>query len=227
MAHPKAIQQLGLVRKGDRCLAAPPNVAGEIDGVIGMVTQLSEGIAPKEKDIRAFSDLFRLVLKRCEDFHIVEVFEASPGKLNFAKKLLRGSEAVKHTFLEVQTMMNEGGVAVNLQTLRPLKTFSWVLTAAEQDLLRTWISRVLCVRQGNGPLAIAGGDVPSPKTTLVSAPSFTTPSTSSSSSSGMLDVLHLRDTPTTASKQNKNKEGEEIVDNKAHVMQFFYTKKKG
>lgn len=92
-ADAQAISKLMQVRRGARCNIAPPptTVAAEVGGVINFVSQLREGVPPKDSDIAAFSDAFLLVLKLCEDLHIVQVVSNEPGVLLFTKKLLRGA----------------------------------------------------------------------------------------------------------------------------------------
>lgn len=212
------------VRKGARCNSATPQVAGEIDGLIGIVSQLNEGIAPKERDMSAFSDLYKLFMKRCEDFHKVETMGSEPGVLNFVRKTLRGTEAVKHTYQEVMRVMETNPDSVTLETLRPLKTFAWVLAPSEQQVLRDWVAAAVARRAPLRCLAIADDGTTPPGSTLVAqGASASAPGAKpvSCRGSGPSDILQqkMSSMEGQADFKSTSETGEAT---KAMVMQFFY-----
>lgn len=174
---------------------------------------------------RTFSDLYKLCIKRCEDFHKVETLGSEPGVLNFAKKTLRGAEAVKHTFDEVRRMMASSPDSVTLHTLRPLKTFAWVLTPSEQQTLREWVSAAIARKAPSCHLAIADSASATPGANLVvQAPSASVQGHASSSSGGaQADILQAKLGPNfgAAGPKQGSETGEAT---KAMVMQFFYKK---
>ncbi len=222
-AHLQAIQQLTAARKTPLYAAAPHKLAAEVDGVIAMLVQLADGVAPREQDILAFSDLFKLVLKRCEDFCEIDVpVEVDKGQLAFARRKLRGAEAVKFIFNEVQQLMEAGGSTVDLTTLRPLKTFSWLLSAPQQGLVRVWIGQVLSKRlQAKGNLAITSCEDTLACQIVKAVPGA---SSSSSAAASAADPLQQPDTK-KASAGQKGKKSVPSDDGKAMVMRFFAKKK--
>lgn len=205
-------------------MAAPPTVAAEVDGVISFMSQLREGVPPKESDIAAFSDFFRLVSSAARPSHTVQVANKEPGLLNFTKKVLRGGEAVKHSFDEAVRLVADSPSQVTLQVLRPLRTFSWVLSSADQRLVKEWVGLALSRGASANALAIADGAQSSDGegASGSGAPSALVPVGGLTGSAFRDDAMEASASPSGAKSGKKVSESE--ADTKAMVMKFLFKK---
>ena len=203
-----------MFRRSQLCLAAPQAAVGEIEGIIGLISQLAEAIAPKEKDIERFSEWYKLILKRCEYFHSGDFTIQEPGKLPFVK-MLRGPEAIRRTFVETSQKILDNAAQVTLESLRPLRTFSWVLSSAEMTTLRSWVSIVLS-RVARGNKAVTDDNVSASDGVAIINPL-----------GGVYHVGGSSGSATSASSTKAvKKKNDSGLEQKAMVMKFFYKKGK-
>jgi len=206
-----------------QCQAASASTRGEMSGLLSLVVRLSEGISPKAEDVSSFTELYKVALKRCEGFHRVEVIEtvaAEPGKLGYgSKQVIRGGPAVQRTYEDIRDRVARNDASVNLETLKPLKAFAWLLTHDQVKNVQSWIGLV-CSRSLTGGMAgakciTAGSQGGAPLE--ICAASSATPSMSSgaaSSSSGT-----ARKTKAASAKDDREAKSKE------NVMRFFVGKR--
>ena len=74
---PKVIVEVSKLKASPLVIAAGPAILGEIEGVVSLITNLSMAVPPKQHDIEAFSDYFKMVLKRLEFFCYAEVVDSN------------------------------------------------------------------------------------------------------------------------------------------------------
>lgn len=149
------IAALTKYKSGRPILAAGPEVQGELDGVISLVTNLSLAIPPRQDDIGSYTGFFKLALKRCEYFCAKEVPDtgSSTGILKFAAPKTRtvfGGEALCAMFEETRAMFeNPKAPPVTLHVIRPFRAFAWLLTPDQSREVQRWIASV-CLRAEAG-----------------------------------------------------------------------------
>ena len=123
-----------------------PAVESEVEGAHDMLTNLSMGIGPKAKDIESFGELFRLMVKKMENFFAIEVPEQNTSgqqRLFPPMITLIGSRGVAAKYEIVEQRFNQGeGMAVSMADLQPLKAYGWVLSVHEAEQVRKWTGLV-------------------------------------------------------------------------------------
>lgn len=195
----------------------------EVDGLIAMITHLSQGVPPRDKDLPRLSPLCKLVLKKAEDFCVVSVCRRPLVKQNLDSsnaEQLHGAEALRHIYSEIESKM-EKDAAISMQDLQPLKQFSWLLDAEQRAQVQKWVAAVAkrYTSSGNN-LCIADS--------------------TQASSSGSIDIVAASslqplqaDTnvmpagkPSGTSNKKQAAVAEKVVDKKAMMLKFFNRAKK-
>ena len=125
---------LTLLRQSRKVLASPYSLKDEVDGIIGLITKLSEGRPPRDQDLALLSPLAKMMLKRCEDAYNIMVPNADKSVKNpfGALQKLSGAEAIQHTFEMTKANMNSRASTMTLEDLKPLNQFHWVLTSTQR-----------------------------------------------------------------------------------------------
>ena len=144
---------LTLLRQSRKVLASPYSLKDEVDGIIGLITKLSEGRPPRDQDLALLSPLAKMMLKRCEDAYNIMVPNADKSVKNpfGALQKLSGAEAIQHTFEMTKANMNSRASTMTLEDLKPLNQFRWVLTPTQRTQLWEWhriIASAVCVAGG-------------------------------------------------------------------------------
>jgi hypothetical protein len=128
---------------------------GEVSGVVAFLQNLVTGSGPKDKDIISYSEFMKCVLKRSENF-FVQNFKTSStaqiGQLKFAQQgqeVVVGSTALAREFAAVEQAMHRGEV-VTLASLKPFRTYSWLLSQEQRDSVSGWIAAVCLKVDGEG-----------------------------------------------------------------------------
>ena len=73
---------LTFLRQSRKVLASPYSLKDEVDGIIGLITKLSEGRPPRDQDLALLSPLAKMMLKRCEDAYNIMVPNAGKSVKN-------------------------------------------------------------------------------------------------------------------------------------------------
>ena len=138
------------------------------DGLYQMVSKLAIGKGPKAEEVCEYDGFWLQVVKSFEQYITCDV--SHPGKvdkskLSFAAKpvvqTLVGKPAVQHIFEEKHNQFtNEKAPNPNVLDLKPLKTFSWLLSSGQREVLQQ-MNRVASSDGPSGALAVedAGGSV--------------------------------------------------------------------
>ena len=125
-------------------MAAPPGVQGTIEGVLSLLSDLSMGVSPRDKTIHSFSDFFKLVLKRTEEFFVVSMLavEDAPVVVEGQLVTLQGRDALLAQFTRLGDDVKKGQLP-KLADLQPLKTFGWVFGAEQKETVQKWVSAAM------------------------------------------------------------------------------------
>lgn len=134
-------------------------VEHEVDGVQEILSNLSQGIGPKPKDIAQYSGFFQLVLKRLEHFYVRDVQREIPpgGQLKLGESRLvtvSGMPAIRALYTEVRAKF-EQSECVPMSDLQPLRAYGWLLVKEECKEVTKWIGVVAAsLAQSSGLQAI-------------------------------------------------------------------------
>lgn len=135
-----AIKGVSVIQKSARDRASSPVVQGEVDGVATLLSELSMGISPEEKDIDRFSEFFKSLLKCAEGFYTVKRRASSGVKESDGVLVkLHGREALLEQFEKICEDFRFG-VEVRPAELQPLKTCSWIFCKNERQQVQEWIA---------------------------------------------------------------------------------------
>lgn len=191
--------------------AGGKSVENEVDGIVALITHLSQGVPPREKDIPRLSTLCKLVLKRAENFYkiVVKTQATIQGAVVWTQQILRGKAGVEYTYDMVAAKMKNDS-ALTMDEIKPLKQFGWLLNGQQQEQLQQWISDVVkrYSISGDKLCLTEGAD---DNTKIVAA--------SSSDRSAQRQDLSMA---SSASSSKKAVAAEEkTVDKKAMMMKFF------
>mgnify|MGYP000450175532 CR=1 FL=1 len=119
-----------------RCLAIGGSSSREVDGVYAMVGGLDEGISVDSKDLSKFSDFYKLVVARLQFFYKRE--ESGPSAGPFKRDLV-GTPALMDLYEWVDAVKKDN-VVVDMKTIQPLRTFTWLLSAPQVVKVNEWVS---------------------------------------------------------------------------------------
>ena len=220
----KTCEALPLIRQSPRVLASAYSLQDELDGVILLMSSVAESKAPRGQDIEQLTELAKLMLKRCEDaYEIVLPSKSKSVKQSLVGQKLSGSQALMHTFDQLDKTMQKSPATVTMQDLKPLSQFKWLLNAAQKATLSQWYRRVLAKSQGKDcPQALRDGDA-GDGLSLVA----TRASSSSSAMGSMIVAQNLGGGSGGATKTKKALQQEEKKSSdRADVMQFFRSKRR-
>jgi len=123
----QAVQGMGQLKASPLVRAAHPELQGEVEGVLSLLNDLSMGISPREKTVQGFSDFFKIVLKRAENFFSLDP-EAAPEDCATAGEgqliALQGRDALRAQFRRLSEN-HKKGEQIGITDLQPLKTYAW------------------------------------------------------------------------------------------------------
>jgi hypothetical protein len=101
-------------------------------GIKTMLCSLEEGGGPHVSNLSLLSPIYKAVLKRMENFHVVTVTDEGN------QKALYGRRALKWLYESV-AIKDEQGITVHPVELKALRTYSWILTDGERKTANKWI----------------------------------------------------------------------------------------
>jgi hypothetical protein len=208
------LQDLQKIKRSSPCLLGGAAFLGELEGISSIVSNLSQGIPPADTDVIKFSDFYKLVLKKAENFHFVHVHkEGHIGHMNVVCACkLYGAKALEHQMMEFAATLALGHVKT-LIDVQPFRTYKWLLSPAQKEQTTLWIADIL--KRADVPRiggALVAEMVADTCTALVAA-------TLGGSSSSSHEVL----TPLCKTKANKvaKKKEDAKVTTSASMMKFF------
>lgn len=214
------MKRLKIVQASDIVKAGGQAMQSDVDGVLAMISHLSQGVPPRDRDLPRLSDLCKLVLKKAEDIYSIDIAETvevrEMGDRHKYKKLW-GAEALKHTYTEVATKMAASEASVDLKSLKPLKQFIWLLDAGQREKVQEWVATLAKRFKATGAdaLSIADGDGVAGATESIAL-------VSSASGSASVVVSSAVPANTKASSSKKaTVAAEKQVDKKAMMLKFF------
>lgn len=127
------------VRKSETVAALGDSYAQEVDGIYDLLQQISSGQPPQDKDVSRFSSLTKQVLQRSALFCRFEVPGAErKGRGKCSPLVVYGVEAVQQRFNMLQDAAKKGQT-MDLQELRPVKQFKWLLEDAQKLTFAQWL----------------------------------------------------------------------------------------
>ena len=101
----------------------------EINGVVGMITSLNEGVGPNIEKVQKFNDFYKEVAIRLPFFYPQPTKVnglIKSGQLNLKALGPRGIPALHDLFNQTAMYKDKGGVP-SLEQLAPLRTYKYVL----------------------------------------------------------------------------------------------------
>lgn len=196
------------------CIGGGAALLGEVDGIIGFLHNLSLGVGPKPQDVESYNDFYRMVVKRSEHFCVVDAPSPPPAAaaaLALTKspqpKRLTGRLALNHMY---QRIAGPDGSTANcltmtLETLRPFKTFAWLLDDSQREEVQKWIAQVC--------LNAEGGDQTGASSSICDALALPNTALRSSSSAASTDAPRTKAAQKVEQKKN--------ADIQANMLKFF------
>ena len=115
-----------------------------VDGVFDLLEKLCAGKGPTAAEVEKLDDYFKLCVKRLENFYFLDIADDSvaPKAKMFAKasavtKTVIGAEAVQVLYKTmVARFENPKGDTPNVYDLKPLKTYSWILSSVQNGIVK-------------------------------------------------------------------------------------------
>ena len=205
------------IRRSPRTLAMGSELESEVEGVIDLLTKLSQGIGPRLKDIPDYSPFFQLVMKQVENFYHLDLLPpggeapSTPGR---GAQRLYGADAVSAQFMRLQAMFESfDGAGVNMSELQPLKAYGWLLTGPQVAQVQEWIGLVTARMLGKGCGNAAVADIPASAGAIVVAQDTT----------GGFGASGASSSSASASSQTKKAlaQDERAAEGRTNMLRFF------
>ena len=136
--------KLKLVRASSRVLAATTTLQEEVDGIISHISNLRNGTPPSDKDFPKFSQVTKMVFKKCEDAFEYKYYELPVGckkvkAQGMTEQSLFGADGLMHMYKDYEAKFTKKDTSdVTFETLKPLKTYRWVFTPGQREHIREW-----------------------------------------------------------------------------------------
>ena len=214
--------QLQKVRMAPRCLASPFALHDEIDGLIGILSELHCGKPPSNAHIASLADVSKQMLKCVEQRYTVMAIQekCEDGQLMRLEKVkLTGAAAVQWTYGMIENKLEqEKSVPKDMNDIKPLRQFRWLLKPPQVVKVSEWVRQVATACAGiDGTMASALLNcTPDAKLSII-------PHGGASSSSSSCAPIAVG---TASAAQTKKAVAAEARDagSQQHVAQFFRSK---
>jgi hypothetical protein len=193
----------------------------EVEGISDHMSNLAADKPPLDRDMGKLTPLTRECYKRAEEAYIYEfVAVVAPGQsassADGTKEVLVGGPALMKLFEDVSVRMQGSDTTVDLHTLRPFKTYRWLLSEAQRTTVKEW-NQTVAKNISSGTLHKAVLDAsPHEDLALVAVKAS---SASTSSTSGGIGAKAAALEPLT--KLGKLKAGKAQASS-THIMTFFF-----
>lgn len=141
------------------CEMCGPLLDGEITGIIGMIDNLSQGFGVTAAEAASFSQFFKSVLKKLENFCVVSLDvetskpRASSGSKGKTRRLV-GRKALEYNMQQLEKDLAKG-IRKELCEFECFRAFSWLLTDEEQQKTTDWIRDAMRIHVSGGLRQIA------------------------------------------------------------------------
>jgi hypothetical protein len=219
-AYEATIVKMNKIKGSALCLALGATAEGELDGAIGLVSQLADGISPTAAEVAKYSTFFKSLLKRCEQFLALRV-QADDALLTlsmtcYAPGLLMGRSALEYKVAAYAADV-EKGLPKKMKDAMDFRRFKWLLSPDVKGKVDEWIGAAMKAHLSL-PLVPSLEDAKKPSSVgdiVQGGPS----SSSSSSTSIVLASPGAKGVKVTDKKMLKQQEVKDV--SKSNIMKFF------
>ena len=137
-----ALRSLRSVRAGERVVAATDEIRDEITGIVAVVKNVGEYASPKCTDVAKLGAFTKQVLASLVSSFFVHFSVVAAGKTKATKVTVRGVDAVKRIYEDISKRMKADSTTVAMLDIKPLQRYCWLLTIAQNDMVKTWIQTI-------------------------------------------------------------------------------------
>ena len=141
MAYPQALKKMTEVHNSEQVVALGKDAMDTVMAAQTLLKDMTLGSGPKKDDVSNMTVFFKSLVKRMENFYYIDEKESVGRGKNKVTKIVRyfGAEALHKTFDTVSHNMERAPALVSRITLKPFKTFSWMLEKKQYDIMKDWI----------------------------------------------------------------------------------------
>ena len=126
---------------GDAVQAAGSVLGRELQGVVNLLQDCTEGHSPSAIDVSRMSSFSILFLKKCENFCTCDAYvPAEAGSMTMKRVELQGKEAIGARF--DRCFKAEAG-AKDPQDIKEFRMFKWMLSSEQQEKVDVWHKEVI------------------------------------------------------------------------------------
>ena len=139
--HRQAINNVKALKQNQLAIAAGTVAYSEVDGVLGLLSDLQDGVGPQQARVESYSEHFKLCANRLEFLFSFEkpLLSIVDGK---ATEVVYGRDALTLAVEELKSFELKGKLPT-LPKLQPLRQFSWLLKPADISWTDQWISEIV------------------------------------------------------------------------------------
>jgi hypothetical protein len=219
-AYEATILKMNKIKGSALCLALGATAEGELDGAIGLVSQLADGISPTAAEVAKYSKFFKSLLKRCEQFLALRV-HADDALLSlsmtcYAPGLLMGRSALEYKVAAYAADV-EKGLPKKMIDAMDFRRFKWLLSPDVKGKVDEWIGAAMKSHLSL-PLVPSLEDAKKPS----SVGDILHGESSSSSSSSTSIVLASPGAKGVKATDKKTPKHQDVKDaSKSNIMKFF------
>jgi hypothetical protein len=134
-----SLAALQAILAGPQAHAAGTDFARDIDGVVVVLTNLLDGIAPKVKHIHQYGGFQNSCLQLMSNWCIASYVKGA-GKSGATKETMYGNAAMKHYVSTMETEL-QNGLGKVLNDFSVFRRFGWLLDKKDTAKVDSWIAK--------------------------------------------------------------------------------------